>query len=118
MTTVTAMNKIDQGLTDRNRTPKQQTLRRWTAGLFVSAFLGVVSGFGGLALGFLTMGGLVVTSTGLYTFGTVLIGASFIMFGLAAHCLDRADAADKEIRLEYCRQHGLKDDDLHSTETQ
>lgn len=104
MTSVTAINKIDHGLADSSKTPTQQALRRWTAGLFVSAFFGVVSGFGGLALGFLTTGGLIVSSTSFYAIGTLLVGASFTLFGLAAHCLDKADAADKAIRVENCRQ--------------
>lgn len=118
MTTVTAINKIDRGLTDSSITPIQQSLRRWTTGLFVSAMLGAVSGLVGLTIGFLTIGELIVPSTSLYTVSAVLIGASFILFGLAAHCLDKADGADKAIRLEYCRQHGLKDEDFRTTETQ
>lgn len=108
MTTATAINKI--GFDDGNMTPMQRSLRRWNARLFVSAFFAIVSGLGGLTIGFLSTVELVVPSTTHYTIGTVLIGASFILFGLAAHCLDKADAADKAIRLEYCRLHGLKDD--------
>jgi hypothetical protein len=112
MTTVTAISEIDRGLADsstNSTTLIQQSIKHWTAGLFVSAVLGGVSGLGGLTLGFLTIGELIAPSMGLYMTGTVLLGASFLLFGLAAHCLDKADAADKAIRLEYCRQHGLKD---------
>lgn len=111
MTTITAINEISGSLAMGNTTPLQQSLRRWNVGLFVSAVLGAVSGLVGLTIGFLTLLELVVPSTTLYTISTVLIGASFVLFGLAAHCLDRADAADQAVRLEYCRQHGLKDED-------
>src|SRR5687767_8575791 len=97
MTTVTAINNIDSSFADTRSTPTQQSFRRWTAGLFVSAVLGGVSALIGLAVGVLTIGELIVPSTSLYTIGTILIGASFIFFGLAAHCLDKSDAADKAI---------------------
>ena len=110
MTTFTAFNKIESSVAASHTTPLRESMRRWTAGLFVSAFLGGVAGLGGFALGFLTFLGFLAPITSLYTVTTVLIGASFILFGLAAHCLDKSDAADKAGRLEYCRQHGLKDD--------
>lgn len=115
MTTVTAINKIGGSLANRN-TAVRQSRRRWTAGLFVSAVLGAVSGLVGLTIGFLTLVELFVPSTILYTSGTVLIGASFILFGLAAHCLDKVAEADKAIRLEYCRQHGLRDEECETKE--
>jgi hypothetical protein len=111
MTTVTAINNVDHGLTDGGPITMQQSLRRWNTGLFVSGALGAISGLIGLMIGFLTLIELFAPTTKVYTIGTVLIGASFILFGLAAHCLDRVDATDKAIRLEYCRQHGLKDED-------
>ena len=109
MTTVTAINGIDRSVGGSITSPNGDTLRRWTIALFVSAVLGGVSGLGGLTVGFLTMAELVAPSTNLYTISTVLIGASFLLFGLASHCLDKAEVADKAIRLEYARQHGLKD---------
>ena len=118
MTTATAINNIDRSFADASSTQTQESFRRWTAALFVSAVLGGVSGLSGLTIGVLTIGELIVPSTNLYTIGTVLIGASFIFFGLAAHCLDKSDAADKAIRLEYCRQNGLKDDDYRRLENE
>lgn len=109
MTTVTAIDEIGGSLLNRSTTPAQRSLRRWNAGVFVSAVLGAVSGLVGLTIGFLTLLEIFVPSTKLYTISTVLLGASFILFGLAAHCIDRADVADKARRLEYCRQHGLTD---------
>ena len=108
MTTATAINNVERSLADSGAMPIRQSIQRWTAGLFVSAVFGAISGLGGLTLGFLTMSELVRPSTNLYTMSTLLIGASFILFGLAAHCLDKRDAADKANRLEYCRQHGLE----------
>jgi hypothetical protein len=111
MTTVTTINNIDRALADTLPTATQQSLRRWNSGLFVSGVFGAVSGLVGLMIGFLALIQVFVPSTSLYTISTVLIGSSFILFGLAAHCLDRADATDKAIRLEYCRQHGLSDEE-------
>ena len=111
MTTVTAINKIGESIAEQKTMPVQLTLRRWNASLFVSVVLGIVSGLAGLTIGFLTLLEIVVPSTTLYTIGTVCIGTSFVLFGLAAHCIDKADAVDKAIRLEYCRQHGLREKD-------
>ena len=106
---VTALNNTASSLTDVRMAPIPQTFQHWTAALFVSAILGAVSGLLGLALGFLTVAGLIVPTTSLYATATLLMGVSFILFGLAAHCLDKADAADKAIRLDYCRQNGMKE---------
>lgn len=110
MTTATAINDIGRGQSGQNLTTLQKALRKWNTSLFILAFLGVVSAVGGLTTGFLTMTELIVPTTALYTTSTLLIGASFVFFGFAAHCLDKADGADKAIRLEYCRQHGLQDE--------
>jgi hypothetical protein len=111
MTTAAAVNEIKRGLASVSTTPQKSSLRSWNAGLFLSAIFAVVSGIAGLAIAVLAMGSVIAPSTNLYTVGTVLIGASFILFGLAAHCLDKAHDADKAMRIEYCRRHGLKDDD-------
>jgi hypothetical protein len=111
MTTITAIDDMGGRLADEKTTPMRQRLRRWNTGLLVSGVLGIVSGLAGLAIGSVTMLEFVVPNTTLYTTGTILIGGSFVLFGLAAHCIDKADAADKALRLEYCRQHGLKDED-------
>ncbi len=116
MTTATAINNIDSGVTNASPITLQQSLRRWNTGLFVSGGLGAVSGLVGLMIGFLTLIEQFAPTTKIYTIGTVLIGASFILFGLAAHCLDRADATDKAIRLEYCRQHGLSHEECDEGE--
>lgn len=112
MTTVTGFMNINRGIADSSLTAPKQKMRRWAEGLFVSAFLGALSGFVGLTIGFLSLSELIAPSTSLYTISTVLIGSSFILFGLAAHCLDKTDAADKAIRMEeYSGQPGPKDED-------
>jgi len=111
MTTVTIIDEIHAGLNDIGMSPLRSSLRRWNVGLIVSALFGTALGVGGLTIGFLTFGEFILPNTSLYTISTVLIGASFVFFGLAAHCLDKADAAEKAVRLEYCRNHGLQDED-------
>jgi hypothetical protein len=115
MTTATAINNPHPHA-EQTSTTLQQSMRRWTAVLFVTSVLGAVAGLVGLMIGLLTILDLFVPTTTLYTASTLLIGASFILFGLAAHCLDKASAADKAIRVEYCRQHGLREDDCNEFE--
>jgi hypothetical protein len=103
MTTFTGFNDIERSVAPSHTTPTRESMRHWIAGLFVSALLGGIAG-----LGFLMFLGFIAPMTSGYTVATVLIGVSFIFFGLAAHCLDKSDAADKALRLEYCRQRGLK----------
>lgn len=105
-----AIPQITGVMTASEDTLLRRSLRRWTAGLFVSAILGAVSGLGGLAIGAMSLVGLVSPGTELSTLGTVFVAASFPLFGFAAHCLDKASAADKAIGLEYYKQQGLKDD--------
>jgi hypothetical protein len=115
MTTVIAVNEIEHGMTSTTMTSIERSLKRWTAGLFLSAILAAVSGLAGFTIAVMTFGGYVVPHTNLYALGTVFIGVSFILFGLAAHCLDKAAAADKAIRLEYSRKHGLKDGEFEGS---
>ena len=109
MTTVNAINNIGYSSTDAGAPLTSRTLRRWTAALFLSVLFGAVSGLGCVVVGFVTLGEFVVASTGFYTTGTILLGLTFVLFGLAAHSLDKVDAADKAMRLDYCRRHGLRD---------
>lgn len=84
---------------------------RWTAALTVSSVLGAFSGFGGMMIGLFSLVGLLDDDAVLSTVGTLLIVAAFPLFATAAHALDKIHEAEKTIRLEYCRKHGLKDDD-------
>jgi hypothetical protein len=104
---VTAIREIDGDLIDPVSSSRRQSVRVWTMALFLSVITGSITGLAGLAIAFVTLSGLIAPRTTIYTISTLLIGASFILFGLAAHCLDKEDAADKASRLDYCRQHGL-----------
>mgnify|MGYP003460592805 CR=1 FL=1 len=95
----------------RENTSLEQSERRWTFGLFFAAVLGAIAGLGGLAIGGLSLVGAIDPNTRLVTVGTLLIVAAFPLFFLGAHCIDKADAVDKAIRREYCRQHGMQDED-------
>ena len=107
--TASITDRIHYDTTDREATPSRRTLRRWNTGLLTAAVLGILTAMSGLVLGILTIGGYIDPGTGPYTTGVMLVGASFIFFGLAAHCLDKSDAVDKAIRQEYCKKHGLED---------
>jgi hypothetical protein len=88
----------------------EMSLRRWTAGLLISAVLGGLTGLTGLGIGALSILG-VAHETSVVTLGTLSIALSFPLLILAAHCLDKVDACDKAIRLERCRKTGFKDGD-------
>lgn len=109
MTTATAIPHIGRQISSLPRTRLERSLRSWNIALFISALLGAVSGLGGLVIGFISLVGLTDREQGLSILGTLLIVASFPLFILAAHCLDKTGEIDKAIRLEYCRQHGLND---------
>ena len=109
--TATLFQQINGNIAVPTGTPLQKKRRHWTAGLCISAFLGAVFGLGGISIIGLSLTGLVEHATGLTALGTLLIAGSFPAFFFAGHCLDRADAADKAMRLEYCRLHGLEDKD-------
>jgi hypothetical protein len=110
-----AINEVEHFPVDRgSTTPLQISLKRWNVGLFLSALSGILSGVGGIAIGFMAAGELVSPGDGFYTTSAILVGFSFILFGFAAHCLDKMEAVNKAMRLEYCRQTGLKDSQVTS----
>lgn len=82
---------------------------RWQAALFTSAALGVFSGLAGLIISGLSLLSFFKDSKEIGNAGACLIVAAFPLMMLTAHCLDKIYAADKAIRLDYCRRHGLKD---------
>lgn len=88
---------------------------RWTAALFISAVLGVSSGLTGLIISGLSLSGFLENTGGIRSLGSWLVAAAFPLLMLVAHCLDKIGAADKAIKLEYCRQHGFKDEDCGQT---
>ncbi|MEO6334309.1 MAG: hypothetical protein ABIO91_04930 [Pyrinomonadaceae bacterium] len=112
MKKMTSLTTSDRIATDRvDLTPMQQSLRRWTAGLFVSSLVGSAFCIAGLAIGLLTIAEFVAPSTSLYAAGTILIGGAFILFGFAAHSLDKINVSDKAIRLDNCRKQGLREEE-------
>ena len=84
---------------------------RWMAGLVVSSVLGTFSGFGGMMIGLLSLLGLLGDGSSLPTVGTWLIVMVFPLFVGAAHALDKIHEAENAMRREYCRKHGLRDED-------
>lgn len=65
------------------------------AGFCGSICLGLLSGIGGLVIGFVSWLGLV--GQGLRIGGTLMMMAAFPLFIVAAHCMDRVDAVNKEV---------------------
>ncbi len=83
---------------------------RWIAVLLVSAVLGVAAGLAGLLFSSVTWFFNDATK-GVAELGTILVVAFFPLLMLAAHSLDKIREAEKALRLDYCRRHGLKDED-------
>lgn len=81
----------------------------WKGGILFSGVLGILCGLIGLLASFEALVGM--TGSGLSRTGTLLIAAAFPLLLLAAHCMDKVRAADMAMRLEYCRQNGLRDED-------
>lgn len=79
----------------------ERRLRRWTTGLLVSSIVGTLAGLNGLAIAAVTL----LESPGqwslLSALGTALLAATFPLFFLAAHCLDKIDQTKNAIGLEY-----------------
>lgn len=84
---------------------------RWIRVMYVSVVGGVLSNLMGLVMSGLALIGALEQTPVFKTIATLMIAASFPLLFLAAHSMDKADAADKAIRREYCRQHGMKDKD-------
>ena len=96
--------------TERSANPSgDKTL--WTIALFLSGFTGISLAISGLAIAAASLLALIEPETHLPTISTVLIGLSMPLMIFTAHCMDKVDQAGKGIRLDYCRCHGLKDED-------
>lgn len=88
-----------------------KTITRWKTVLFISAVSGVFSGVIGLVLSGLTLLGLSDYLRGVGHLGNWMVAAFFPLMILAAHALDKMQAAKKVLRLDKCRKQGLKDED-------
>lgn len=84
---------------------------RWTAALIASSILGISSGLMGLIISGLSLLGFLANNKGVSNLGTWLIVVAFPLIMFAATSLDKVDEAEKAIRLDYCRKHGLKEED-------
>jgi uncharacterized membrane protein YfcA len=111
MTAVTTLQTQSYSVSHRDAGPREKSRRYWTWALFGSAVGGAIAGVCGLFIGLVSLLGLTDSRSALAVVGTLMVAVSFPLFLLAAHCLDRIHAIDWEIRLEYCREHGLSDID-------
>ncbi|MBC7900565.1 MAG: hypothetical protein H7070_11000 [Saprospiraceae bacterium] len=83
---------------------------RWKYMLFSSTVLGFTAGSAGLFFSILPWF-LPRDPEGISSIGTWLTVAFFPLLILAAHSLDKIRDAEKALRLQYCRRHGLKEKD-------
>jgi len=81
---------------------------KWFALMLVSGAVAAGAGISGLILG-LTAWEL--ANSRLSTSAALLLAISFPLLFLMAHCMDKIGEIEKAIRLEYCRKHGLHDED-------
>jgi hypothetical protein len=95
------------------RTEKDTGLRRsrtnWFALMLISGATAVGAGITGLAVGSVAWE---FPGSGLSPAATILLAISFPFFFLMSHCMDKIGEIEKAIRLNYCRQNGLRDEDL------
>src|SRR5688572_32331369 len=89
--------------------PSRRAREVWARGLFISGGSAITAGLFGLIFSFGSLFGL--ASSRLSLAGTILTAAMFPLLVLAAHCLDKSGDAHWQIRLEYCRQNGLPDEE-------
>ena len=83
--------------------------RFWSAALFLTGSLGIAAGVVGVVIGIEGVAGF--ANDRLAAWGTGLIAAMFPLLMLAAHCMDKIGEANRAIRLEYCRRHGMRDEE-------
>ena len=80
----------------------------WTALLIPALVGGAFFLLVGLGISVVSAVGLIHPSRSIAYSAIALIFGAFISMFLAAHCMDRRDAADKAERLERCRREGFK----------
>jgi len=84
-----------------------QRKRRWTTAFMISTALGTLAGGSGLGVNALFLVQLIQDQGPIRSLSTLLLVIAFPLLYLGAHCLDKADMAERAIRREYCRKHGL-----------
>jgi hypothetical protein len=80
---------------------------RCSTAFMISTALGALAGAGGLGVNALFLFGLAQDQGPIRSLSTSLLVLAFPLLFLGAHCLDKADIAERAIRLEYCREHRL-----------
>jgi hypothetical protein len=78
--------------------------RRWLKCLLTSCIAAAVTGIFGLVLSAASMLGVISAVNRLTSVGVILLVATFPILVFAAHCLDRIDDANREIRLAAYRK--------------
>ena len=93
---VNAILRIDERTANVRTPSRQPSVQVWAAGLLISALLGMGLGASGLGIGFFS--GLWASDADLSRLGSVLILMAFLLFQLAAHCIDKASDARRKFR--------------------
>ena len=87
--------------------------RRWVGCLLVSFIAAAITGIFGLTLSVMSILHFISRSNPLTPMGVFLLVATFPLLVFAAHCLDRADDANRQIRFAaYRRRAFLKEDGI------
>jgi hypothetical protein len=73
----------------------------------ISATLGALAGVIGLGINALFLFHLAQNKGPIGSMGISLLVIAFPLMFLGAHCLDKEDAVERAIRLDYCRKLGL-----------
>ena len=84
---------------------------RWAGCLFISSLSAMFTGVTGLTFGGLSLLHVTGISNSLQTICTLLIAVTFPLMAVVAHCLDKIDRVDQELRSERCLRHGSADMD-------
>lgn len=82
----------------------ERRLRRWTTGLLVCSIAGTIAGLNGLAIAAVTLLEAPGQSSLLSALGAALLAATFPLFFLAAHCLDKIDQTRNAIGREHLEE--------------
>ena len=96
------------GYKSETDTGLRRSRTNWFALMLLSGAGAVGAGITGLILGVVAWE---VPGSGLSPAATILLAISFPLLFLLAHCMDKIGEIEKAIRLNYCRQHGLRDED-------
>src|SRR6476659_10789372 len=109
--TTEAFAKIEgRALSRKKDDPLSQLKRWWLAAFLFSATLGSLAGVTGIGINALFLFQMAENKGAIGLVGVWLLLIAFPLLFLSAHCLDKIDSVKRQIRLEYCREHGFDDD--------